>query len=123
CQADVAEYRRVGAGLGMTVDPVTPPASLKARTLASATGRVQESPSRPASVTPLESKAPPRAHVSTAWLAVAASLAVATGICAMSLRSQLAALRRMSAQSAAEAQLLRAELAAVRSDSVRLVRT
>lgn len=125
CQADVAEYRRVAAGLGMTVDPVTPPASLKARTLASATGRVQESPSRPASVTPLESKVPPRARLSTAWLAVAASLALAaaTGIYAMSLRSQLDALRRMSAQSAAEAQALRAELAAVRSDSVRLVRT
>ena len=61
CQADVAEYWRVAAGLGMTVDPVTPPASLKARTLASATGRRQESPGRPASVTPLESKAPPRA--------------------------------------------------------------
>jgi len=119
CQADVAEYRRVTAGLGLAVDAIAPPESLKDRTLARATAGLNAAGTR------FARRDRRRAVVPMAWLAVAASLAfaVATGIYALSLRAQLATLRGMATESAAQAQALRAELASVRSNSVRLVRT
>ena len=114
CQADVAEYRRVTAGLGLAVEKVTPPASLKARTIARATqtdlgGLFTKNVRRP-----------PRS-VSNAWLAAAAGvmLAVATGIYAWSLRAQVDAARQVEAQAFSRAQALRAEMSAVRGDSLR----
>jgi anti-sigma-K factor RskA len=116
CQADVAEYRRVAAGLGMAVEAVVPPDALKARTLARATA------GSAVPIRPVERRK--RAVVPIAWLAAAASLALAVGagIYAVSLRAQVESLRRMAAESAAQARALRAELSAVRGDSVRLVR-
>src|SRR5262249_17582840 len=41
CQADLAELRRVTAGLGMAVDEITPPPELRAKTLSRATASPQ----------------------------------------------------------------------------------
>lgn len=116
CQSDVAQYRRVTVGLGLaltegnTAGAAALPASLKARTMARATGRtINDRQARP----------------SPSWLAAAAGilLAVATGIYAWSLHTQMDALQQLASTSSAQAQSLRAELAAARGDSRRLART
>jgi anti-sigma-K factor RskA len=116
CQADVAEFRRVTAALGLATDPVAPPASLRARTLAAVGG------STAASTPPRVASAPP---FNFGWLAAAAALvlAAATGLYAWSLRSQNATLRQMAADASSQADRLRAEVARMRSESVRLTRT
>jgi anti-sigma-K factor RskA len=125
CQADVSAYRQVTAGIGAAIDPVQPPASLKARVLAHATGAVDDNTRARAVTAGPEATPARRAGISAAWLATAASLAIAIGMgmYAWSLRTQVDVLQRMTVESNAQAQRLRAELAAVRSDSGRLVRT
>jgi anti-sigma-K factor RskA len=126
CQADVAQYRQVTVGIGSAIDPIEPPAPLKARVLAHGTGTADDATRVRTVVARPDAAAPPKSSgMSAAWLAAAASLALAIGMgmYAWSLRTQVDTLRRMAAVSAAQAQVLRAELAAVRSDSGRLVRT
>jgi anti-sigma-K factor RskA len=120
CRADVTEYRRVTAGLGVSIDPVAPPESLKARTLARAMA-----PSAAGALPPGVHLRDRRSYVSAGWLAAAAGvmIAAAAGIYAWSLRAQLDALRTMEALASSQVTTLRTELAAVRGDSQRLART
>jgi hypothetical protein len=130
CQSELAELRRVVAGIGLTAEPVEPPAALKARTIARATGRSagavlpRTSPAGAATVPfPSPQQAPPRP--SMPWLAAAAAvvLAVASGIYAWSLRSRVESLEQMVAVTSAQANRLRDELVSLRRDSANLVRT
>jgi anti-sigma-K factor RskA len=122
CRADVAAFRRVGAGIGLGVDAVSPPESLKARTLARATSQPQER-SATAPRTGTSGPSTTRAAAPAWWLLAAAAAAlVATGLYAFSMREQVQMLRQMVADASSEARSLRAELADVRRDSVRLTR-
>jgi anti-sigma factor RsiW len=138
CQTELVELRRVAAGLGLAVEPVEPPATLRARTLAQATAESQRASRPPEAFVPrvrggrrasdLERPAYDRTPTRTAtamwWLTAAAAIvAVATGAYAWSLRVELEALRGGLADSVARADTLAQALSAVRSDSVRLTRT
>jgi anti-sigma-K factor RskA len=118
CRTDVAQFRRVAAGVGLANEPVAPPESLRARTLAKATSQPQLGAApRP------QSRPAPRTTIPTWWLLAAASVAlVATGMYAVGQHVQVRILREMIADAAAQAQLLRAELADARRDAVRLTR-
>lgn len=130
CDAELRQMQRVVIGIGLsTADPVDPPASLKARVLANAaaqgSGRATDaSPApdiQPKTTTPVVLHDRPRP---TAWnaLALAASLtlAVAAGIYAWSLRTQVQALRETVADASAQTNTLRGELAAARRDAAAL---
>jgi anti-sigma factor RsiW len=123
CRTDVAEFRRVAAGIGLGTDAVSPPESLKARTIARATSEGQARAvvtARPPASAPL----PSRATVPAWWMLTAATVAlVATGIYAVAMHVQVGILRQMVADASAEAQSLRAELIDVRRDRARLTRT
>jgi hypothetical protein len=123
CRTDVAEFRRVTAGIGLGADAVSPPESLKARTIARATSQPQTRPvatARP----PASGPVTPRATVPAWWMLTAAAVAlVATGIYAVAMHVQVSILRQMVADASAEAQSLRAELIDVRRDRARLTRT
>ncbi len=77
CAAELAELRRVTTGLAMSVERVAPPADLKARTIARATGQPQVKMTRetPAQAPPVAIVHAPatRASRSLAWLAAAAA--------------------------------------------------
>lgn len=124
CRALVASYTPVMADLGLATEPLRPPESLRARTLARAVN--QPRPSPVAGPPPLEaraeSSAPRLARPVAAWWLLAASLtaAVGLGIYAWSLRQQVGVLRTIVAQASAEVQAVRAELASVRGESTRL---
>jgi len=123
CRADVADFRRVTAGIGLGTDAVAPPESLKARTLARATSQPQ---ARSAGATrrPEGGPSTSRATVPAWWALAAASVAlVATALYAVNMRVQVQMLRQMIADASAEAQSLRTELADVRRDRARLTRT
>jgi anti-sigma factor RsiW len=60
CAAELAELRRVTTGLAMSVERVAPPADLKARTIARATGQPRVKTARETSA-----QAPPVAIVHT----------------------------------------------------------
>jgi anti-sigma-K factor RskA len=128
CQRDVAEFRRVAAALGAAVEPVAPPESLKARTLA----RVAAQPAEPRGDVPpprarLEFRAPsaPQGRTGWQWLVNAAAvvLVAGLGIYAWSLRSEVALLRQTVVDAAARAEALRTELNTLRRDSLRLSNT
>jgi hypothetical protein len=122
CQSELAELRRVVAGIGMTTDPVAPPASLKARAISRATAgdfvvettdsieRVSSRVSRPFAMP---------------WLLAAAAIliAVASGMYAWSLRARVSSLEQMVAVTSAQADRLRNELISLRNDSSRLIQT
>jgi Anti-sigma-K factor rskA/Putative zinc-finger len=130
CQAELADLRRVVAGIGMTADPVAPPSSLKARTISRATaqpqGAVALPPPRSASTLPFPSQASPPARPSAApWLAAAAAIvfAMASGFYAWSLRSRIDSLEQMVAVASQQADRLRDELVSLRRESAGMVRT
>lgn len=125
CQRAVAELRDVTAALGASIEPVAPPESLKARTMARAT-MLQQAPAG-ADVTRFSTanrRTTGTGARSGEWLVRAASvlLIVGLGIYAASLRSQVSSLRIMLTDAASRAEALRAELAGARGDSVRLSR-
>ena len=117
CQGELAEIRRALAGVGASIEPVEPPASLRNRVVERAREASPpiERHDRPAII------APPRRW---SWLPIAASLIVAAAatIYAVSLRSQVASLRLMVADASARAADLRAELNEVRQEAATLTR-
>ena len=130
CQAELADLRRVIAGIGMTTEPEAPPAGLKARTLARATGQSADGARRRG----VHSAAPPLpfppARASTRpspmpWLVAAAAVVVAmvSGMYAWSLRSRISSLEQMVSVSSAQANRLRDELISLRRDSANLIQT
>lgn len=117
CTAELAELSRVVMGIGLDAPPVTPPSSLRARVL----DRVSSEARRPASGRTVVPFAPPQTHDRPSSsplvrLALAASvlLAIAASFYALTLRSELSALRETVATSTAEATLLRNELTSLR---------
>lgn len=129
CQQAIAELRNVTAALGASVDPVAPPESLKARAMARATAQAQAPASAsmsrltPRSSSVARSSAPPRsAPRSSDWFVRAASIIiiVGLGLYSSALRSEVAALRGMVADATERAEQLRAQVAGLRGDSMRL---
>jgi hypothetical protein len=117
CQADLAELRRVAAGLGLAADPVEPPEALKAKTIARATGQPQRRPAAPF--------APPRREPAArrqSGLLIAAGIAlfIATAIYAVSLRLQMDTLQQTLTRESASASQTRDLLAQARRDLDRL---
>jgi anti-sigma-K factor RskA len=116
CRTLVASYAPVVASLGLATEPITPPESLRARTLARAT-------SQPRVTSRLEATAPRSLRqAAPSWWLVAASVTVAIGlgIYSWSLRQQVGVLRSIVSQASAEVQAVRAELANLRRESTRL---
>ena len=127
CQAELAEMRRVVAGIGMATEPVAPPAMLKARTIAHATGLGGDRvPGRaPARAVPLPLPKPAPRPSFLPWLVAAASLviALASGLYAWSLRSRVTALEEIASAASAQADRLRKELMSLRRNSEVLMQT
>jgi anti-sigma-K factor RskA len=126
CQRALADLRAVSAGLGLAAEPEAPPVSLRARTLARATGQPQEH--RAAVAGRIGPR--PAANVvtqpwSSSWLLLAASLValIAMGAYAWTLRTELSAARETIGEMSARAETLRAQLATARLDAARLVNT
>jgi anti-sigma factor RsiW len=129
CQSELAELRRVVAGIGLATEPMTPPESLKARTLSRAIGRdpgveakapVLLDDLRPFPRRELKARAP-----TVPWLLAAASIVVAivSGMYAWSLRARVASLEQIVSVTSAQADRLRDELIALRSESSNLIQT
>jgi anti-sigma-K factor RskA len=126
CQTELRSMRRVVAGIGLATEPVQPPDSLKARVIAHATSQPQ--PGIPGADPRSERKpatpdAPGRRRSWAASpLALAASLALATGagIYALALRSQVLLLQDMVAQASAQSASLRDLLNEARRDAASL---
>jgi anti-sigma factor RsiW len=128
CQAELAELRRVVAGLGMATEPVAPPAALKARTIAYATARGGDARipgGAPARVTPLPATRPAPRFQIVPWLVAAAAVVIAavSGLYAVSLRSRVTALEQIATAASAQADRLRQELMSVRTRSEVLTQT
>lgn len=130
CQAELADLRRVVAGIGMTAEPLAPPSSLKARTMARATAQpkaaVPLAPPRVPSTLPFPPQQPPPPRPSVApWLAAAAAVvfAIGSGMYAWSLRSRIDSLEQMVMMASQQADRLRDELITLRRDSAGMVRT
>jgi anti-sigma-K factor RskA len=121
CQADLAELRRVAAGLGLSVEPVAPPEALKAKVMARAAAQPQRR-----AVGPGPAAGPVSARRGLAMrqqrLAVIAGIAllVATGIYAISLRLQVDDLRRTVILETSAAATARDQVAALRRDIARM---
>jgi anti-sigma factor RsiW len=119
CQAELAEFRRVVAGIGLGTEPVAPPQSVKARTLARAMGtghhdfkaEVQDRVERRTIPFARPSRVP--------WLLAAAAVfvAVASGMYAWSLRARVGSLERLVTVTSAQADRLRDELISLRRNS------
>jgi anti-sigma-K factor RskA len=122
CRALVASYTPALAGLGAATDPIEPPASLRARTLARAAAQPQARRSTAAPPRVATIRVPPPPSRAPSWWMVGASLAaaVAFAVYSLSLREQVSVLRALVSQASAEAQAVRAELASVRRDSTHL---
>ena len=128
CQAELADVRKVTAAIAMTSPPEAPPASLRARTIAHATGQVQGAAGlqtgrsttgvldKPRDKGPLPRWVP---------LALAASIGVAVlaGVYAGLLSWQVRTLRQMVVDANDQSDRLRDELILERQDAARLVRT
>jgi anti-sigma-K factor RskA len=108
CRELVAEYRRVTAGIGLGTEAVDPPASLRQRTIARATGK--RAVTAPAPV--------PAARPSMAWLAVAAALVLAVGAGLYGVYQRAVALtyREALAQRTPQERQLRTDLAQARGE-------
>lgn len=122
CREALADLRRASVGLGLSIDPVEPPADLRARTLAAAVSQpraVVAVPARPST--------PTVAPASSTWrrLGMAASVALVAGLGTYSvmLRGQVATLSGLLEQAVNESAAVRRELATARLDSARLVNT
>jgi anti-sigma-K factor RskA len=110
CQAEVAAFRRVTAGAALATDAVEPPAALRGRVIAAATGdRTRAS-------------AGPQRAPRIAWLAAAAALliAAAAGLYAFYQRTALTGMRQAAVIAADEARQLRAQLARARMEAQQL---
>ena len=125
CAAEVREAGEAVDALGVAVPQIEPPASLRARVLASVQRPASGAAADDASGATAGAAAVPASHVRASWrwsvpygLAAAASIAaVALGLYAMTLRERLAALER-ELQSARAAQgLLQGQLVALRADA------
>lgn len=123
CRALLEDLRRVAVGLGASVEPVAPPPALKVRTMAHVTAQSQP-------IVPFAARTPAPAAAATrrrpgAWLALAASLALAlsVGLYAMGLRAELASTRAVLSDLSLRLESLRSELMAARQVSARLVNT
>jgi len=126
CRTTLAELRRVSAGIGLSVDAVEPPASLRARTLARATGQSTATPAR-------ERTRPvpfvPKARGATASpflsLALAASLIglVGVSVYAWTLHTELMATRESITAMGQRVETLRTQLMNMRVEAARLVNT
>jgi anti-sigma-K factor RskA len=118
CQRELVDLRRVSVGIGLSVAPEPPPASLRSRVLDAAAGRSsapREEPGRaPAASTAAASRIP--------WLVAAASAAIAIGaiLYALSMRAELQTVRTLAAQASDRVETLRTELMRLRQDSTRL---
>ena len=125
CAAELADLRRVTTGLAMSAEPIAPPDDLKARTIARATNQPQVRLDKPVPAPPVSIVRAPRQASSIPWLAAAAgiALAVAAGIYAWALRSELQSVRQTADRAVAEATRVRADLASTRQDAARLTRT
>jgi len=111
CQRELAELRRVTAGLGLAADPIAPPESLKAKTIARATSQPQT-----------QARAAMKPRMSLEWLLTAASLAAAigAGIYAWSVRSQIGQMQQTVTELSSRANDLRNELDRARREAARL---
>lgn len=116
CQADLAELRRVAAGLGLAVEPIAPPEALKAATIAKATAQTQRRVAPPL----VSARRDSGVRQSRLMLAAAAVLFLATGIYAISMRLQVDALRQEVIRSKSSADTSRELLAQARRDVDRL---
>jgi anti-sigma-K factor RskA len=121
CQQELADLRRVSAGIGLAVTPEDPPASLRSRVLERATrdrtdrpDTWRAAPSGPAMPAISPSRLP--------WLIAAASLVIAigAGAYAYSLRAELRTVRQLAADATERVDALRTELMRLRQDSTRL---
>ena len=128
CQAALTDFRRVSAGIGLTVPLEAPPAALRTRAIAFATaggpstiGSSRFAPSPvPARVTPVTPSSG-----GSSWLAAAAAavIAVGAGAYAWSLRSEVASLRDLVTTVTESVAQLRGQLASVRLDNARMLHT
>jgi anti-sigma-K factor RskA len=123
CATELAALKKVTTALAMSVDPVVPPADLKARTIARATGQPQAhrqttaQPAPPVSIVHVHEK-----RGSWAWLAAAAAIlvAVGAGVYAWSLRNELTAVQQLANDASTDATRLRAQLLSVRQESAKM---
>jgi len=115
CQRAVADYRRVAAGLGLSVDRVEAPPDLKARVLSKIEDTGDWS---------IEIEDEPKGRRRLPWwlLTAAAMAFLATGLYAWSLRVQLNAVRETATLASTQARDLRDEIANLRLESSRLTR-
>jgi len=126
CRAELVDLRRAATALAAGVDAVEPPASLKAKTIARATGPRATFPAATGRVTRSDAPTRPRAVLAPyAWLGAAAAVVcvVGLGAYALALRGQVATMRESLAEATARVQSLRAEVVDLRRDSVRLNHT
>ena len=121
CRIELADLRRVSAALALAAEPVAPPPSLKARTIAFATAQSPRAALPPSGAPVL---ARPRPRMSFVRLAAAAGFiaTVALGLYAWSLQSRVETLQRMVTEVSDRAEQLRDQVAALRLDNARLVR-
>jgi len=111
CQAELADYRRVVGAIGAGVEGTPVPESLKAKTLARATGRPAPAASMPAT----------GSRPGWTWLQAAAVLLIGVlGAYVWSLRSTVGVLTRDLAVATERAETLRRELATLRQDHTQL---
>jgi anti-sigma-K factor RskA len=115
CQRELVDLRRVSVGIGLSVAPEPPPASLRSRVLDAATERSSAPRGEPG-------RAPTAAASRIPWLVAAASAAIAIGavLYALSMRAELQTVRTLAAQASARVETLRTELMRLRQDSTRL---
>jgi len=142
CQAEVAELRRVSAGLGLASDPVPPPAFLRDRVLTRARQTEQSTQATQAGQAGQAGQARPDGTGKTrrdrqeqagragragpGWKLLAAAsvvFAAGMGLYALTLRNELAQTVALLTQASAQSNRLRAELAEARVDSARLSNT
>ncbi len=126
CRRTLADLRRVSAGVGLSVEPVEPPASLRDRVLVRATAH----PQLPPLSQPREIKAPvpfagkPRRPKASPFLAfaLAASLIglVGVSVYAWMLRIELLATRDSVAAMSQRIEVLRTQLMTTRVEAARL---
>jgi anti-sigma-K factor RskA len=126
CREALDDLRRVSAGLGLSVDPVEPPAALKARVMQTAVAGSSRLGKGALERTEAGTGGTRRAPVPLGWrLALVASVLLAAGLAtySMNLRAQVGDLQALLAQVTAQSNQLRADLASARVDTARLTHT
>jgi len=134
CQETLAELSRVSAGIGLSTEPIEPPADLRARVLARATSQPQAgrvigatapAPRAVGGPTGIVRAPEPRDLLRPSWLALAAAIAcvIGLGTYAWSLQSQLTSARQLLGAMSARIETLRDQLSAARRDTATLTNT